>query len=177
MSETPPHPIASAPPPRQGREKQRYGEGGERLVAGCVVLREVCVRVHVSRCDYLYVHAQNHRVCVCLCGRVYVSVHVCNTPALKQRRPERQGEHASTSAGTSVCVCACVRVCVCACTCACRACACVRQHASDGASQDLYCRPCAPSCRAVGQRPLQRPTTARDTRGAGRAQTVRASAC
>jgi hypothetical protein len=26
---------------RQGREKQRYGEGGERLVAGCVVLREV----------------------------------------------------------------------------------------------------------------------------------------
>eukprot|EP00802_Teleaulax_amphioxeia_P018629 Tamp_18829.p1 GENE.Tamp_18829~~Tamp_18829.p1 ORF type:complete len:173 (+),score=37.87 Tamp_18829:22-519(+) len=40
MSETPPHPIASAPPPRQGREKQRYGEGGERLVAGCVVLRE-----------------------------------------------------------------------------------------------------------------------------------------
>jgi hypothetical protein len=26
---------------RQGREKQRYGEDGERLVAGCVVLREV----------------------------------------------------------------------------------------------------------------------------------------
>ena len=79
MSETPPHPIASAPPPRQGREKQRYGEGGERLVAGCVVLREVCVRVHVSRCDYLYVHAQNHRECVCVFVGEYMCLSMCAT--------------------------------------------------------------------------------------------------
>ncbi|MGB1596392.1 MAG: hypothetical protein ACPIOQ_26765 [Promethearchaeia archaeon] len=28
-------------PAREGREKQRYGEDGERLTAGCCVLREV----------------------------------------------------------------------------------------------------------------------------------------
>jgi len=28
-------------PARQGRENQRYGEEGQRLVAGCIVLRQV----------------------------------------------------------------------------------------------------------------------------------------
>jgi diphosphoinositol-polyphosphate diphosphatase len=35
-------------PARQGREKQRYGEDGQRLTAGCVVLREVRSRPSAS---------------------------------------------------------------------------------------------------------------------------------
>ena len=30
-------------PARSGRENQRYGDGGERLTAGCIVLRQVCL--------------------------------------------------------------------------------------------------------------------------------------
>ena len=33
-------------PARAGRENQRYGDGGERLTAGCIVLRQVLVRTH-----------------------------------------------------------------------------------------------------------------------------------
>lgn len=50
-------------PAREGRELQRYGDDGQRLTAGCVVLREVSfpALVAVKR-----QHADRRHACCCM---------------------------------------------------------------------------------------------------------------